>query len=625
MYRGTSGKGGFSDVAEDGCVLAVDSLSFSWKGGDSATVFKNVSFKIRRGEHVALIGPNGAGKSTLLRCIAGLLQPTAGKVFVNGLAANSFSRRGIAREIAFLPQIGVDAPAMRVRELVATGRYPYFTMFEPASHKDRVAVEEALAITGITRFAERRFDELSGGERQRAMLAAAIAQGAPILLLDEPYTYLDPAGQAEFSSVISRLQRERGVTVLTVTHDLARAAADGCRVIGLANGGVEVNAQAEDAFRPEVLKRIFGCNFGDSPISTTAFSGRVSESSIATTAEVAVDADVSESSPSPFILRAVLVALAALCVFAAATGVAAMIGTPFISLAAILDGGTDAEMFFSLRLPRSVTAFLVGSGLALAGMIFQAMFRNPLATPYTLGVSGGASFGASVVLLLGLTGTVFGAAAVQTGAFLGALLSVALVYGTFRMGRRASVNTMLLAGVGCSFLFSSLIMLMQYIADPANTIQTLYWMMGGVFVSGFGEVLGLLPALGIGVAAAALLSRELDIMLLGDEVSSGRGVDVGKVRTVLFFAVSFMTAAVVSLCGPIGFVGMMVPHICRLAVGPLHKRLLPATVVAGGVFLLACDVLARTVIMPAEIPIGVITSFFGAPFLLLLLRGSSRR
>ena len=212
MYRGTSEKACVGDVAGAECVLAVDSLAFSWQGGDSPPVFKNVSFKIRRGEQVALIGPNGAGKSTLLRCIAGLLRPTAGKVFVNGRDSTSYSRRELAREIAFLPQSGVDAPAMRVRELVATGRYPYFTMFESASHEDRVAVEEALAITGITRFAERRFDELSGGERQRVMLAAAIAQDAPVLLLDEPYTYLDPAGQAEFSSVISRLQRERNVT-----------------------------------------------------------------------------------------------------------------------------------------------------------------------------------------------------------------------------------------------------------------------------------------------------------------------------------------------------------------------------------------------------------------------------
>ena len=624
MYRGTSEKACVGDVAGAECVLSVDSLAFSWQGGDSPPVFKNVSFKIRRGEQVALIGPNGAGKSTLLRCIAGLLRPTAGKVFVNGRDSTSYSRRELAREIAFLPQSGVDAPAMRVRELVATGRYPYFTMFESASHEDRVAVEEALAITGITRFAERRFDELSGGERQRVMLAAAIAQDAPVLLLDEPYTYLDPAGQAEFSSVISRLQRERNVTVLTVTHDLVRAAADGCRVIALANGGVEIDAPADKAFKPEVLKQIFGCDFSEiPPITTTAFSGRVAESELhAMPKELE---EVAESEPSSFILKVVLMALASLAVFSVAAGVAAMIGTPFISLSAILERGTDTEMFFSLRLPRSVTAFLVGSGLSVAGMIFQAMFRNPLATPYTLGVSGGASFGASVVILLGLTGAVFGGAAVQTGAFMGALLSVAIVYGTFRMGRRASVNTMLLAGVGCSFLFSSLIMLLQYICDPAKTIQTLYWMMGGVFVSGFGDVAGLLPALLVGVAAASFLSRELDIMLLGDEVSSGRGVDVGKVRAVLFFAVSLMTAAVVSLCGPIGFVGMMVPHICRLLVGPLHKRLLPASLVAGGVFLLACDVLARTVISPAEIPIGVITSFFGAPFLLLLLRGSSRR
>jgi iron complex transport system permease protein len=225
---------------------------------------------------------------------------------------------------------------------------------------------------------------------------------------------------------------------------------------------------------------------------------------------------------------------------------------------------------------------------------------------------------------LGMMGAFSQAASVQTSAFLGALLSIAIVYGTFRMKRRASVTTLLLAGVGCSFLFSSLIMLLQYVCDPAKTIHTLYWMMGGVFATGFADALRIVPALVAGLAAAALLTRELDILTLGDENSGARGVNVGRVRTVLFFTVSLMTAAVVSQCGPIGFVGMMVPHACRLALGPLHRRLVPASLAAGGVFLLACDVVARTVVSPAEIPVGVITSLCGAPFLLYLLSSRSR-
>jgi len=178
--------------------------------------------------------------------------------------------------------------------------------------------------------------------------------------------------------------------------------------------------------------------------------------------------------------------------------------------------------------------------------------------------------------------------------------------------------------VGCSFLFSSLIMLLQYLCDPTRTIHTLYWMMGGVFVTGFGDAWRLLPALVLGAGTALLLTRELDVLLLGEDISESRGVHVRRVRGLLFLAVSLMTAAVISLCGPIGFVGMMVPHACRLVLGPMHRRLVPASLAAGGVFLLVCDVAARTVIAPAEIPVGVITALFGAPFLLLLLRGGLR-
>jgi iron complex transport system permease protein len=508
---------------------------------------------------------------------------------------------------------------MTVRELVMTGRYPYFTLFEPASSADYRAVAAALALTGVAAFAERRFDELSGGERQRALLAAAIAQEAPVLLLDEPFTFLDPAGQEEFSAVIGRLRTRRGVTVVTVTHDLARAMSDGCRVIGLGGGRVVMDGPAGETMTPGALATLFGRAIA-SPAPPAGVAAPEDDEALALPP---VEASVAESRPWR---RAALTLLAVAGLFVFVTAAAALIGSPVLPLGELFGNpsGADANLFLNFRLPRSVMAFLAGSSLALAGLVFQALFRNPLATPYTLGVSGGASFGAVAAMQLGMMGAFSQAASVQTSAFLGALLSIAIVYGTFRMKRRASVTTLLLAGVGCSFLFSSLIMLLQYVCDPAKTIHTLYWMMGGVFATGFADALRIVPALLAGLAAAALLTRELDILTLGDENSGARGVNVGRVRTVLFFTVSLMTAAVVSQCGPIGFVGMMVPHACRLALGPLHRRLVPASLAAGGVFLLACDVVARTVVSPAEIPVGVITSLCGAPFLLYLLSSRSR-
>ena len=599
--------------------VSVRDLAFAWEGADSVMVFSGVSFDIQAGEHVAIIGPNGAGKSTALRCIAGLLKPVAGSVHLHGVDTASLSRRELARRIAFLPQSQGLESTMTVRELVMTGRYPYFTLFEPASSADHRAVAAALALTGVAAFAERRFDELSGGERQRALLAAAIAQEAPVLLLDEPFTFLDPAGQEEFSAVIGRLRTRRGVTVVTVTHDLARAMADGCRVIGLGGGRVVMDGPAGEAMTPGALATLFGRAIA-SPAPPAGVAAPEDDEALALPP---VEASVAESRPWR---RAALTLLAVAGLFVFVTAAAALIGSPVLPLDELFGNpsGADANLFLNFRLPRSVMAFLAGSSLALAGLVFQALFRNPLATPYTLGVSGGASFGAVAAMQLGMMGAFSQAASVQTSAFLGALLSIAIVYGTFRMKRRASVTTLLLAGVGCSFLFSSLIMLLQYVCDPAKTIHTLYWMMGGVFATGFADALRIVPALVAGLAAAALLTRELDILTLGDENSGARGVNVGRVRTVLFFTVSLMTAAVVSQCGPIGFVGMMVPHACRLALGPLHRRLVPASLAAGGVFLLACDVVARTVVSPAEIPVGVITSLCGAPFLLYLLSSRSR-
>ena len=599
--------------------VSVRDLAFAWEGADSARVFSGVSFDIQAGEHVAIIGPNGAGKSTALRCIAGLLKPVAGSVHLHGVDTASLSRRELARRIAFLPQSQGLESTMTVRELVMTGRYPYFTLFEPASSADYRAVAAALALTGVAAFAERRFDELSGGERQRALLAAAIAQEAPVLLLDEPFTFLDPAGQEDFSAVIGRLRTRRGVTVVTVTHDLARAMSDGCRVIGLGGGRVVMDGPAGETMTPGALAALFGRAIA-SPAPATGVAAPEDDEALALPP---VEAGVAESRPWR---RAALTLLAVAGLFVFVTAAAALIGSPVLPLDELFGNpsGADANLFLNFRLPRSVMAFLAGSSLALAGLVFQALFRNPLATPYTLGVSGGASFGAVAAMQLGMMGAFSQAASVQTSAFLGALLSIAIVYGTFRMKRRASVTTLLLAGVGCSFLFSSLIMLLQYVCDPAKTIHTLYWMMGGVFATGFADALRIVPALVAGLAAAALLTRELDILTLGDENSGARGVNVGRVRTVLFFTVSLMTAAVVSQCGPIGFVGMMVPHACRLALGPLHRRLVPASLAAGGVFLLACDVVARTVVSPAEIPVGVITSLCGAPFLLYLLSSRSR-
>jgi iron complex transport system permease protein len=218
-------------------------------------------------------------------------------------------------------------------------------------------------------------------------------------------------------------------------------------------------------------------------------------------------------------------------------------------------------------------------------MAFQAMFRNPLATPFTLGVSAGASLGAAIYVRLGMVFTFAGASGISIFAFMGALLSIGLLYGLTTMSRNFSTATMLLAGVAISFFFSSVILFTQYISDFTQSYRIVRWLMGGFEVSGFDSFLNMFPFVMTGCAILIYMTRELNLITTGDEIATSRGVDVRKSKNVVFFATSLMVGGVVAISGPIGFVGMMSPHICRLIIGPNHQYLTPATFLFGGAFL----------------------------------------
>ncbi len=306
--------------------------------------------------------------------------------------------------------------------------------------------------------------------------------------------------------------------------------------------------------------------------------------------------------------------------------IAPLVGMKLTPLAAVFDlagSGREGEIFWKLRVPRVAVSFLAGAALAISGMVFQAIFRNSLATPFTLGVSSGAALGAVAYIRFGLPVAVFGIPGTSVSAFGGALMSIFLVYGITRARKGFSIGTMLLAGVAVSFFFSSVILFTQYISDFTQTFRIIRWLMGGLEVAGFASVWRILPFVAIGAACVLYLTNELNLLTTGEEIAASRGVDVVKVRRTLFFAASLMVGGVVAVCGPIGFVGMMSPHICRIFVGPDHRYLTPATILFGGIFLTLCDTLARTVIAPAEIPVGVITALLGGPFFIWLLLGGS--
>ena len=273
-----------------------------------------------------------------------------------------------------------------------------------------------------------------------------------------------------------------------------------------------------------------------------------------------------------------------------------------------------------IRLPRAILAGMVGACLALAGLGFQAISRNPLADPAVLGVSSGASFGVLIAMLLGLTGPFANPAVVTLFAFAGALLAAVSVYAIAQVDGRLPVTTLLLSGVIIGLFFTSCVMLFTTLLASAELQGVVLWLMGNLAPTGGRTlaVLGLVLAIGLGVLYRQ--AARLNLLALGEEQALQLGVEAERVKRVVFVAASLITGAAISVAGSIGFVGLIVPHAARLLLGPDNRRLVPAAGLLGGAFLILADLVARTVAAPTELPVGVITSFCGAPLFIYLLR-----
>ena len=305
---------------------------------------------------------------------------------------------------------------------------------------------------------------------------------------------------------------------------------------------------------------------------------------------------------------------------------APLVGSTQISLARVFDtsipfaDNVDAQIFFVARLPRVLAGALVGGALASAGVVFQAMLRNPLATPFTLGVSAGSSLGAMLAILFGASASLGPLSPVPLASLAGAILAAASVYWlATRPGRPISTSVLLLAGVTLNSFFSALILFAQFLADYAQVYRAARWLMGDLDVGGLSPLLGALPIVMAAFALFAFLPGALNLLSLGPDAAAARGVDVARTQRIAFVSASLATAAAVSLAGPIGFVGIVVPHLVRLLVGVDHRIVLPASALFGASFLVACDLIARTFIAPVEIPVGVVTAMIGGPFFLWLL------
>ncbi len=306
-----------------------------------------------------------------------------------------------------------------------------------------------------------------------------------------------------------------------------------------------------------------------------------------------------------------------LVVLLAAASVVGSVKIPFGDIIGIIRGSGDStyrDILLGIRMPRIIQAAAIGMGLSVSGAFLQGLLGNPLADPYILGISSGAALGAAVSIVLGL-----GILATQAIAFAAALATIYLVISLSRLGPGTGGTTLLLAGIAVSTFLSAILSFIMLISHQQMS-SIVFWMMGGFSLISWNEVLVSLPPILAGTLLMYMYSKELNAIIMGRETAEHLGVETSRVFVIILACGSLVTAAAVAVSGIVGFVGLMVPHITRMFVGPDNRILIPFSAVVGAIFLVFADALSRTLIQPAEIPVGIITAIFGGPFFLYILK-----
>ncbi|MFC2071369.1 FecCD family ABC transporter permease [Chloroflexota bacterium] len=321
--------------------------------------------------------------------------------------------------------------------------------------------------------------------------------------------------------------------------------------------------------------------------------------------------------------------LVAFSIAATAIGAASLtVGESFQAILArifpaLQTSGFADTIIWQLRLPRILMAIITGLSLGVAGAVMQGVLRNPLVSPYTLGLSAGAACGAGIAIALGVGIFGTGRYLIVGNAFIFSLLTMFLVLLISRI-RGTAIETLILAGVALGYLFSATISILKYVSDTEALREIVFWLMGGLYMARWETVFLLLPVVTVIIIIAMRYSWDLNVMGSGEEVAMSLGVRVNRIRIVCLAISALMTASVIAFTGIIGFIGLVSPHICRSIVGSDHRFLIPASGLMGGLILLVSDTICRTLIQPTEIPVGILTAFIGVPFFLYLLMRKRR-
>lgn len=559
-------------------------------------ILKDINLEFKQGKWTHIIGPNGAGKSTLLKLLCGLILPTSGNICIQNQSLFTLSHIERAKYIAYVPQRLENLPEITVFDFVMQSHF--------ALSDDKSAIlytKNALERVQLMQLATRRLNTLSGGELQRAMIAAALAQNTPVILLDEPTTSLDMAQSEKIHRLLYTICAS-GKTIISVTHDLKNASWTADHTVVLKDGNILWNNDGfpEDTFLNTIFETTC-IHLHDAPKPSDIDSD-------SQTQDAPVNKEfslLSSISTKRFLYISFFILLLLLWIMP-------WIGSTCLNPTSL--SAMDRHILIQLRIPRVLWGMMSGATLACVGAALQSMLQNPLATPYTLGMASGASLGAMLAISLGVTSLWL----LPTASFAGGMSIMAIVLTFAARASTRSPAFFIIAGVAASMFCSAISMIFQATAAPLTAQQMMRWQMGGLDVVGY-TTIALFPIILLSLIGIYCLSKPLSLLAVDASLAQTRGVNVSRVRIMTFILSSLATSLVISICGPISFVGLLVPLALRRRFGAELPRLMPLCAVMGAVFILLADMIARIVEAYAAIPVGVVVSMIGVPAVILFL------